>query len=243
LLKAQVVAGGRYPVIVDPQLAGVFIHEAFGHLSEADFIYENPRAQEMMVLGRRFGPESLTVFDDGSAAGLRGTHPYDDEGTPTGRTDLIRNGLLVGRLHSRETARRMAEEPTGNARATGYRYPPIVRMTNTAIAVGSVAFDEMLSEVKLGLYACDAFGGQTELENFSFSSGYAFMIRNGKIAEMVKDVILAGNLFTTLKCIDAIGNDFVWSHSGGQCGKGQGGLPVTFGAPHVRIQDVLIGGK
>lgn len=243
LLSAETVIGGQYPVVLNQMLAGVFIHEAFGHLSESDFVYENPKAQEMMVLGRPFGQDILTVFDDGSLPGLRGTHKYDDEGTPTGRTDLIKNGVLVGRLHSRETAAKMGEKPTGNARATSYRYPPIVRMTNTAIEGGETSFEDMIKDIKLGIYACDMYGGQTALENFSFSSAYAYMIRHGKIAEMVKDVILAGNLFTTLMSIDAIGNDFEWLQSGGTCGKGQGGLPVTFGAPHIRIQDVVIGGK
>ena len=243
LLSAESIVGGPYPVVVNQNLAGVFIHEAFGHLSESDFVYENPRAQEMMVLGRRFGKDVLTVFDDGSIPGLRGTHRYDDEGTPTGRSDLIANGVLVGRLHSRETAAKMGEKPTGNARATGYRYAPIVRKTNTAIKGGDVPFADMIQDIKLGVYACDMYGGQTALENFSFSSAYAYMIRDGAIAEMVKDVILAGNLFTTLMNIDAIGNDFEWSESGGRCEKGQGGLSVTFGAPHIRIQDVVIGGK
>jgi len=244
LLSAETVVGGQYPVVLNQTLAGVFIHEAFGHLSESDFVYENPRAQEMMVLGRRFGRDILTVFDDGSLPGLRGTHKYDDEGTPTGRTDLIKNGVLVCRLHSRETAAKMGEKPTGNARATGYRYPPIVRMTNTAIEGGETSFEDMIRDIELGIYACDAYGGQTALENFSFSSAYAYMIRHGKVAEMVKDVILAGNLFTTLMNIDAIGDDFEWLQSGGLCGKGQGGgLPVTFGAPHIRVQNVVIGGK
>ncbi len=243
LLSAETVVGGQYPVVVNQMLAGVFIHEAFGHLSESDFVYENPKAQEMMVLGRRFGQDILTVFDDGSLPGLRGTHKYDDEGTPTGRADLIKSGILIGRLHSRETAAKMGEKPTGNARATGYRYPPIVRMTNTAIEAGETSFEDMIREIKLGIYACDAYGGQTALENFSFSSAYAYMVRDGEIAEMVKDVILAGNLFSTLMNIDAIGDDFEWLQPGGGCGKGQGGLPVAFGAPHVRIQDVVIGGK
>lgn len=243
LLSSETVVGGQYPVVLNPRLAGVFIHEAFGHLSESDFVYENPQAREMMVLGRRFGQDILTVFDDGSLPGLRGTHKYDDEGTPTGRADLIKNGILVGRLHSRETAAKMGEKPTGNARATGYRYPPIVRMTNTAIEGGDTSFKDMIKDIKLGIYACDMYGGNTQLENFSFSSAYAYMIRNGEIAEMVKDVILAGNLFVTLDNIDAIGDDFVWSRSGGSCGKGQGGLAVTFGSPHIRIQNVVIGGK
>lgn len=242
LLTAPPVKGGRFPVVCNPKMAGVFAHEAFGHLSEADFVYENPQAQEMMVLGRRFGRDILTIADDGSIPGLRGTHPYDDEGTPTGRTDLIKDGVLVGRLHSRETAAKMGEQPTGNARATSYRYPPIVRMTNTFIEGGDTPLEQMISEIDHGVYACDAFGGQTALENFSFSAAYGYLIRDGEIAELVRDVVLSGNLFVTLKHIDAIGDDFQWAEWG-RCGKGQGGLPVTMGAPHIRIQDVLIGGE
>lgn len=242
LLSAPPVRGGRYTVVCNPRMAGVFAHEAFGHLSEADFVYENPQAQEMMVLGRRFGHNILTIADDGSIPGLRGTHRYDDEGTPTGRTDLIKDGVLVGRLHSRETAAKMDEEPTGNARATGYRHPPIVRMTNTFIEGGETSFKDMISDIELGVYACDAFGGQTALENFSFSAAYGYLIRDGEVTELVRDVVLSGNLFVTLQHIDAVGDDFQWAEWG-RCGKGQGGLPVSMGAPHVRIQDVLIGGE
>jgi len=242
LLSAETVVGGVYPVICNPKLAGVFVHEAFGHLSEADFVYSNPQAQEMMVLGRRFGRDILTIVDDGTLPSLRGTHPYDDEGTPTQRTELVRQGVLVGRLHSRETAGKMGEQVTGNARATGYRYPPIVRMTNTFIEPRNTTFEEMITDIKLGVYACDAIGGQTMLENFSFSAAHAYMIRDGKIAEMVKDVILGGNLFTTLQNIDAIGSDLTFSKLG-TCGKGQGGLPVSTGSPHIRIQNVAMGGR
>jgi TldD protein len=238
------VVGGQYPVVIDQTLAGVFIHEAFGHLSESDFVYENPKAKEMMVLGRRFGQDFLNVFDDGTVPGLRGTHKYDDEGVPSRRNDLIKDGILVGRLHSRQTAASMSEAPSGSARAINYRHAPIVRMTNTAIANGTVPFEDLIKDIKLGIYACDAYGGQTALENFSFSSGYAHMIRDGQIAEMVKDVILAGNLFSTLMNIDAIGNDFKWLSSAGGCGKGnQYPLPVSFGSPHIRIQNVVIGGE
>lgn len=208
LLTAPRLKGGRYTVVCDPHLAGVFAHEAFGHLSEADFVYANPRAQEMMVLGRRFGQEILTIVDDGSIPGLCGSHRYDDEGTPTGRTELIKNGVLVGRLHSRETAAKMGERPTGNARASGYRYPPINRMTNTFIEAGEISFEEMIRDINLGIYACSAFGGQTALGNFSFSAAYAYMIRDGQVAEMVRGVILSGNLFVTLHNIDAVGDDF-----------------------------------
>jgi TldD protein len=244
LLHAKPVKAGQYTVVADQMLAGVFIHEAFGHLSEADFVYENPQARQMMTLGRRFGQGILNAFDDGSIPNLRGTTLYDDEGTPARRNWLIKDGVLVGRLHSRQTAARMGESASGNARAINYRFPPIVRMTNTGIENGTTSFEDMIKEIKLGIYACEAYGGQTALENFSFSSGYAYMIRDGKIAEMVRDVILAGNLFTTLDNIDAIGNDFKWLNTGGGCGKGnQYPLPVGMGAPHIRIQNVVIGGE
>ncbi len=216
LLDAPMVTGGAYPVILDPELAGVFIHEAFGHLSEADFVYENPQAREMMTLGRRFGKPGLNVGDNGAAPGLRGTLPFDDEGTPTQDTPLIKEGILVGRLHSRETAATMGERATGNARAISFRHPPIVRMTNTYIANG---------------------------RGSSFTAAYGRMIRDGHLAELVKDVVLAGNLFQTLDRIDYIAGDFRWTQMGGGCGKGgQAPLPVTEGAPHVRIEEALVGG-
>src|SRR3989441_7116600 len=118
------VRGGTYPVILDPELAGVFIHEAFGHLSEADFVYENPQARAMMTLGRRFGKPVLHVGDNGAAPGLRGTLPFDDEGTPTQDTPLITAGVLVGRLHSRETAATMGQRATRHPRPPPVPAPP-----------------------------------------------------------------------------------------------------------------------
>ena len=245
LLDAPRVRGGTYPVVLDPELGGVFIHEAFGHLSEADFVYENPQAREMMTLGRRFGKPVLNVGDNGAAAGLRGTLPFDDEGTPTQDTVLINDGILVGRLHSRETAARLGERPTGNARAISFRHAPIVRMTNTYIAGGrnGGTFTDLIKDISLGVYACGAFGGQTLLENFSFTAAYGYMIRDGQVAELVKDVVLAGNLFQTLDRIEHVAGDFQWNQMGGGCGKsGQFPLPVTEGAPHVRIEEALVGG-
>ena len=245
LLDAPRVRGGTYPVVLDPELGGVFIHEAFGHLSEADFVYENPQAREMMTLGRRFGKPVLNVGDNGAAAGLRGTLPFDDEGTPTQDTVLIKDGILVGRLHSRETAARLGERPTGNARAISFRHAPIVRMTNTYIAGGrdGGTFTDLIKDIPLGVYACGAFGGQTLLENFSFTAAYGYMIRDGRVAELVKDVVLAGNLFQTLDRIERVAGDFQWNQMGGGCGKGgQFPLPVTEGAPHVRIEEALVGG-
>jgi TldD protein len=230
--------------VLDPRLAGVFVHEAFGHLSEADFVYENPEAREMMTLGRRFGSDLVNIGDDGAAAGLRGTLPYDDEGTPTQRTRLVDHGILVGRLHSRETAAAMGEQPTGNARAIDFRHPPIVRMTNTYIEGGTGTFEDLIRDIPLGVYAVDAIGGQTYLENFSFSAAHGYVIRDGKLAELVKDVVLAGNLFQSLQAIDGLAADFRFNQMGGGCGKGgQSPLPVTEGAPHVRFRELLVGGE
>ncbi|MEW6034261.1 MAG: TldD/PmbA family protein [Chloroflexota bacterium] len=243
LLKAPPVKGGEYTVILDPVLAGVFAHEAFGHLSESDFIYEDKRLQEVMVLGRRFGGKHLSIVDDPTMPGLRGSYKYDDEGTPARKSYLIREGVLVGRLHSRETAARMGEAPTGNARALSYRHPPIVRMSNTYIEPGPSTFEELIGEVEEGVYARNWYGGTTSMEMFTFSAGDAFMVRRGKVAEPLRPVVLTGNLFATLGEIDAVGNDLDMNQGGG-CGKlGQAPLPVSNGGPHIRIRRCLVGGK
>ena len=162
---------------------------------------------------------------------------------PATRTYLIREGKLVGRLHSRETAARMKEKPTGNARAVSYRYPPIVRMTNTYIEPGSVSFDDMIGDIEEGVYVKNWYGGTTSMEMFTFSAGEAYMIRHGKIAETLCPVVLTGNVFTTLHNIDAIGNDLEMNQGGG-CGKGeQAPLPVSNGSPHIRIRHCLVGGR
>jgi TldD protein len=137
----------------------------------------------------------------------------------------------------------MGEAATGNGRAMSFRHAPIVRMTNTYIAPGQGSFADLIRDIKLGVYACGAFGGQTLLENFSFTAAYGHMIRDGQVAELVKDVVLAGNLFQTLGKIERIAGDFRWNQMGGGCGKGgQFPLPVTEGSPHVRIEEALIGG-
>jgi len=242
LLSAPQVKGGEYTVVLDPILAGVFAHEAFGHLSESDFVYENDRLREIMVLGKRFGSAELNIVDSANIPGLRGSYKYDDEGVPASKTYLIREGKLVGRLHSRETAARMGEEPTGNARAINYRYPPIVRMTNTYIEPKSASFGDIIGDIKEGVYARNWYGGMTSMEMFTFSAGEAYMIRNGRLAEPLRPVVLTGNVFNTLMNIDAIGNDLEMNQGGG-CGKaGQMPLPVSNGSPHIRIRHCLVGG-
>jgi len=243
MLSAPRVKGGEYTVVLDPVLAGVFVHEAFGHLSESDFVYEDDRLRQVMVLGKQFGSKELNIIDSATVPGLRCSYKYDDEGVPATKTYLIKEGKLVGRLHSRETAAKMGEKPTGNARAINYRYPPIVRMTNTYIEPGKASFKDIIADIKEGVYARNWFGGTTSMEMFTFSAGEAYMIRNGKIAEALRPVVLTGNVFTTLNNIDAIGNDLDMNQGGG-CGKGgQYPLPVSNGSPHIRISRCLVGGS
>lgn len=243
--SASVIEGGNYTVVCDPNLAGVFVHEAFGHLSEGDNVADDPRMQEVLKLGRKFGDGYLNIYDTGLDEGLRGYLAYDDEGVKTEKTWLIREGELVGRLHSRETAGRMGEKPTGNARAISYKFPPIPRMRNTCIGNGPHgSFDDLIKDVKLGVYAIDSAGGQTNGELFTFTAGEAFMIRNGKLAERVRDVTLGGNVFDTLRNITGVAGDYNVHDSAGGCGKGgQMPLPVSHGSPHIKIKDVVIGGR
>ena len=243
------IKGDIYTVVIDPILTGLFVHEAFGHLSEADMAYENPDLLEIMSLGRRFGSPELQIFDGAAPIESednyihRGSYFYDDEGTPASTTQLIEDGVLVGRLHSRETAGRLGEKPTGNARCLDYHHSPIVRMTNTWIARGKTPAEDLIAGIADGVYARNWLGGMTNGEMFTFSAGEAWMIRHGKLAEPVKDVTLSGNVFKTLADIEAIGDDFYWDESGG-CGKGdQSGLAVGCGGPSLRIRNVTIGGN
>ncbi|MFQ5964779.1 MAG: TldD/PmbA family protein [Candidatus Scalinduaceae bacterium] len=244
LLSAKPVEGGKYTIIVDPKLCGVFTHEAFGHLSEADFIYENKKLREVMKIGKRFGSDDLCIVDDGTLEGEAGYNKYDSEGTPSQKTYLIKDGILASRLHSRETAAKMDEDPTGNSRAISYTHEPIVRMTNTYMEPRSWTFEDMLASAGEGIYAKGSLGGQTNTEMFTFSAEEAYHIRGGKLCEKIRDVVLTGNVFETLMNIDAIGNDLVFFGGLGGCGKGgQSPLRVSDGGPHIRIRNVTIGGR
>ncbi len=241
-LDLPTVQGNTYTVVIDPILAGLFVHEAFGHLSEADMLYENPDMLETMSIGRKFGADDLQIFDGAANPNHRGSYLYDDEGVPATNTQLIKDGVLVGRLHSRETAGKLGEKVTGNARCLDYHYPPIVRMTNTWIGRGQTPVADLFDDIPIGVYAKNWQGGMTNGEMFTFTAGEAWMIRNGEIAEPVKDVTLSGNAFETLADIEAIGNDFLWDESGG-CGKGgQSGLAVGCGSPSLRIKNAIVGG-
>ncbi len=244
LLYAPTIKGGEYTVILDPEMAGLFIHEAFGHLSEADDIYADKNLAKLMALGNRYGGPILNVYDSGLETGARGFLKYDDEGVPTEKTYILKGGLLVGHLHSRESAAMMEAKPTGNARALDYRFPPICRMRTTCIENGTTPFSEMLADVEEGVYAVGGYGGETNGELFTFTASRGYMIRGGQVAEMVKNVSLSGNVFHTLNNIDKIGNDFIIKDNPGGCGKGeQVPLPTSEGAPHIRIKNVVVGGE
>jgi len=240
LIKAPKITGEKTTVILDQILAGVFVHEAFGHLSEADNVYENNRLKEILKLGKKFGNRDLNITDGAKIPDLRGSYAFDDEGTPSSITPLIREGVLVGRLHSKETAEKMSEKPTGNARAISYGFSPIVRMTNTIIENGENSKEELFEDTKDGLYVKNWYGGMTEHEMFTFASAETYKIKNGKVTETVRPVKLSGNLFKTLKNIDGIANDLEINQGGG-CGKGgQSPLPVSNGSPHIRINKTLV---
>jgi TldD protein len=243
LLKAEPVRGGTYTVIIDQELAGVFAHEAFGHLSEADTIADNDRLRALMKPGTRFGVDELAIIDDATLPGERGSYRFDDEGAAGERTELIKNGVLVGRLHDRQTAAKMGEAVTGNARAMSYRHTPIVRMSNTYIEPRDVNIEEMMDGVEDGLYVSGSQGGNTELESFTFAAKYAWRIEHGRKTGLLRDVTLSGNVFETMKNIDAVGDDLVILGGMGMCGKGGQAVPVGLGGPHLRIRNVVIGGR
>jgi TldD protein len=243
LLSAKKVKAGQYPVIINPDMTGLFIHEAFGHLSEADDTADNDTLKELMTLGKQVANSNFNVYDSGTVKGTRGYLCYDDEGVKTEKTYLIKDGKLCGRLHSRESAAKMGELPTGSARALSYKFPPICRMRATSVEAGDASLEDMLKGIELGLIAYGGKGGETNGEMFTFSAQYAYMIRQGKIAELVRDINLTGNVFTTLKNIDMLGNEETLHDGPGGCGKGyQSPLPITDGGPYMRIQNVVVGG-
>lgn len=244
LLRAKPCPSGVMPVICDPEVTGLLAHEAFGHLSEADFAENNPRLKKLMAVGKRFGPPILSIVDDGALPMLQGTWKYDDEGVPTGKTVMLDRGVFRHRLHNMETAFRFRQKMTGNARAISFQHPPIVRMTNTYIKPHKATFEELCEGIQDGLYVCGDRGGQTNCEMFTFTPAYGYRIQKGKVKELIRDVTLTGNVFSTLSEVDLIGSDFKMIGGLGGCGKnGQSPLPVTLGGPHMRIRKVTVGGQ
>ncbi len=242
LLKAKPVEGGMYNVVLNPSLAGVFTHEAFGHFSEADLIEDSPTMREKMKIGAFLGNEVLSITDDPTLPRQLGFYKYDDEGVRARSVRLMKNGVLTGRLHSRRTASAFGEPLSGHCVAEDYRFAPIIRMANIFIEPGLHRFDDLLSKLGDGLYLLYHMGGQTSGENFTFGAQYGYKIREGKQGEMIRDLNMSGNLYQTLKNISAVGNDLVLSRVGG-CGKGQMNIRSSNGGPHILIEGVVIGGR
>ncbi len=241
LLDADPVKGGTYDVILSPLLAGVFTHEAFGHFSEADIIEDNPTLREKMSLGAELGSPQVTIVADSTIPNQIGYYRYDDEGVEVRPVMLMDAGVLTGRLHSRRTAAAFGEPVSGHSVAEDMRYGPIVRMGTIFIAPGDKSFDQLLGELGDGLYLVDGKGGQTSGENFTFGAQYGFVVKDGKLGPMVRDINIMGNLFSTLRSIEAVGDDLQLSERGG-CGKGQINIKSALGGPHVLIRDMVVGG-
>lgn len=242
LLKAEPVSGGTYPVILNPDLAGVFTHEAFGHYSEADLIEDSPSMLEKLQLGTQIGHPDLSIIDNPTLPHQLGFYKYDDEGVPCQPVPLITRGVLSGRLHSRRTAARFGEPLTGHSVAEDYRYGPIIRMGTIFIEPGTSTLDDLFLRLDNGLYLVDALGGQTSGENFTFGAEYGYEVKKGRLGKMIRDINISGNLYHTLQHIEGIGNDLLLSQLGG-CGKGQTNIRSCHGGPHVLVRDVVVGGR
>lgn len=248
LTKAPHAPSGTYKVVTDPSLGGVFIHEAFGHLSETDTQVYNAPIRKMMQLGKRLGGEHLQVFDWADLQDAPGSYYYDHEGVQARKTTIIKDGVLVGKLYSRHSGFHLGGEPTGNYRARDYRYLPLIRQSNICIGGGSTPVGEMISSVKDGLYLCGARGGQTMGDFFTFGCEYGYRIRDGKVGELVRGTNISGNLERTMADIAAVGNDFTIIEGGG-CGRSRAGFfniqlldKSGRASPHVLIDNLVVGG-
>ena len=243
LLAAPRVRAGTYPVVLDPRCVGALVHQAIGHLSEADTLASRPDLAELMRPGRRIGSDLLTIGDDGSASSLPGSLHFDDEGAQTQNSLLVQHGVLIGRLHTRETAGREGTRPTGNARASSFRHVPQARLTNTYVANGRGTVEDLIRGIRSGIYCCDAMGGESNLGRFSLRTGYAQVIRDGQLSDLAKPLVLAGDLAETLGRLDAVAGDFRWNQLASACTRESGRVAICEGAPHVRIDGVAIGGE
>ncbi|MEM2080713.1 MAG: TldD/PmbA family protein [Candidatus Bathyarchaeia archaeon] len=238
-LAAKPPKGGKFPVVLGPNVVGVFVHEAFGHLAEADLALSGGVLADN--LGKKIGSDFVTFYDDGTIAGAFGSFRYDDEGVPAQKTLLIKDGVVTGLMHNRETAQKFNVEPTGNARAEDFRVEPIIRMRNTYMAPRDHSLEELVEDVRFGYYFKSFRGGQANLDGtFQVGIQEAYEIINGEISEPVRNASISGNTLETLFKVEAVGKDFeLWP---GRCGKGQTAF-VCDGGPHIRVKEVIVGGN
>ena len=234
---------GEMDVVLGPGWPGVLLHEAIGHGLEGDFNRKGTSAFAG-IMGEQIAAKGVTVVDDGTLDNRRGSLSIDDEGTATNCTTLIEDGILVGYMQDRMNARLMGVESTGNGRRQSYAHQPMPRMTNTYMLSGDRDPQEILADVKDGLYAVNFGGGQVDITNgkFVFSCTEAYRIKNGKLQEPVKGATLIGNGPDALKRISAIGNDLKLDNGVGVCGKAGQMVPVGVGQPTLRLDGITVGG-
>lgn len=234
------VTPGKYPVVLSPEVAGVFAHESFGHKSESDFMLSDESMRNEWQLGKTVGSPILSIAECGSVPGC-GYVPYDDEGTRARKNYLIKDGALVGRLHNAQTAAALDESPTGNARAIDCTFEPIVRMTNTYIEGGDMNFDQLIAPIKKG-YFIKTISHGSGMSTFTIAPRLAYEIVDGKLGRPVQISVLTGSVFETLGLIDGLTSDVhLLSFVTGGCGKmEQMGLPVGFGGPYVRVSSMNV---
>ncbi|RJS48757.1 MAG: hypothetical protein CIT03_06410 [Methanobacterium sp.] len=239
LLEANKPPSGKFQVLTDCELTGVFIHEALGHAAEADLILQNDSILKDKM-GDRIGSDMVTIIDDASMDAF-GYYAYDAEGTRTAENVLVDKGVLNSVLSSRETASKLNIKSSGNARSI-ISEQPIVRMSNTYLKPGELKFEELLEDMKNGIYLKGSRGGQVDTGKgiFQFNAAESFQIENGEIKNLLRDVSLSGNILETLLKVNGVGSDFKMSI--GFCGKSGQTAPVGDGGPHVRISEAMVGG-
>jgi TldD protein len=238
-LSAKSLKGGTFPVVLGPSVVGVFVHEAFGHLAEADLALSGGVLAGN--LGKKIGSDLVTFYDDGTIEGSFGAFKYDDEGVQTQKTLLIKDGVVAGLMHNRETAQKFNAEPTGNARAEDFRVEPIIRMRCTYMAPRDHSFEELVEKVKHGYYFKSFRGGQANLDGtFQVGIQEGYEVVNGEVGAPVRDASISGNTLETLHKVDAVGKDFLLDP--GRCGKGQTAF-ICDGGPHISVKEVVVGGS
>jgi len=242
-LEAVPAPAGEMDVVLGSGWPGVMLHEAIGHGLEGDFNRKKTSAFAGLM-GQRVAAKGITVVDDGTIAARRGSLSIDDEGTPTNRTVLIEDGILVGYMQDRQNARLMNMKPTGNGRRQGYAHVPMPRMTNTYMLEGQRDPAEILSSVKNGVYAANFGGGQVDITSgkYVFQCTEAYKIENGKLGAPLKGAMLIGNGPTDLHRITMIGNDLSLDTGIGTCGKNGQGVPVGVGQPTLLMERITVGG-
>lgn len=239
LLDAKPARGGTMKAVLDPELAGVFAHEAVGHASEGDLIKEGSSILKDKM-HQQIGSPLLTIVDDPSLPEF-GFCPVDDEGSETKRTEIISKGILQAYLHSKETLASIGNGDAGHCRGMA-GVEPIVRMSNTFIENGNATYDEIIEECKSGILLKGSRGGQVDPGRgmFQFNAEYGFLIEEGELTTMVRDVSLSGEILQTLHTISLIGSDLALHP--GYCGKGGQTVPVTDGSPHLLLDKAIVGG-